>query len=206
MSFEAFAGTVKQDARLVNEDAFGIHFGPPAIIALADGAGAAEQCARAAVRSFEGLVSADAPDRVRSFPAWSGWMKALDMAMAGGAQCTFVSLALLDDRVVGAAVGDSRAYIWTRDGELRLLTEGATKFRLGSGRVEPFPIHTTWTRGDIVLLLSDGAWTPLSFSGLRDTIAKAALRPFAELPDAILREAGRTGAADDMTVVVARLR
>jgi len=52
--------------------------------------------------------------------------------------------------------------------------------------------------------MSDGAWTPLSSIRLRDTIAAASLGPLADLPAAILREASRTGVADDMTVVVAR--
>jgi serine/threonine protein phosphatase PrpC len=107
---------------------------------------------------------------------------------------------------VGAAVGDSRAYLWTRDGDLRILTEDASKRRLGSGQIQPFPIHAPFDRGDILLLLSDGAWTPLSLGRLRETIAAAALGPLAELPEAILREAGRTGVADDMTALAARRR
>jgi serine/threonine protein phosphatase PrpC len=206
MPFEMFAGTAAQEGRAVNQDAFGIRVGPPAVITLADGAGAADRCARAVVRQFDTLLSAAAPDDVRSFPAWSGWLKALDHGIDGGVQSTFVALALLDDRVVGCAAGDSRAYLWTRDGDLRLLTDGAAKFRLGSGRVEPFPIHAAWTRGDIVLLMSDGAWTPLSLDRLRDTVAQGALRPLAEMPDAVLAQAGRTGVADDMTVVVGRRR
>lgn len=206
MPVDAFAASVRQEGRAVNEDAFGIVSGVSTVITLADGAGAAEQAARRAVRQFEAFLSVAAAEAIGAFPAWVTWLRALDAGMLGGAQSTFVSVAVIEDRIVGAVVGDSRAYLWTGDGDLRILTEGASKARLGSGHIQPSPIHAPFGRGDIVLLLSDGAWTPLPMSRLRDTIAGSALGPLAELPEAILREAGRTGAADDMTVVVARQR
>jgi len=66
--------------------------------------------------------------------------------------------------------------------------------------------HEPLARGDIVLLLTDGAWTPLTLDGLRASVASVALRSLAELPEAILRAASRRGVADDMTVVAARRR
>lgn len=62
------------------------------------------------------------------------------------------------------------------------------------------------TERDGLLLLSDGSWTPFSLSRLQGVVAKVALAPLAELPEAILREASRAGRADDMTVVGVRLR
>jgi serine/threonine protein phosphatase PrpC len=204
---EAFGSSLPQEGRPpgVNEDAFWIRPAEPTIIALADGAGAAQQAARKALRQFEQLVAAGRPTDIELFPAWSSWLRALDLGMSGGpSQSTFVAVAVLGDRLVGAAAGDSRAYLWTRDGELRLLTDGASKTRLGSRRIVPFPIHSAFGRGDIVLLLTDGAWTPLTMDGLRACVARAALLPLAELPEVVLREASRRGIADDMTVVAAR--
>ena len=203
---EAFAASLPQEGHSVNQDAFWIRPGDPVIVALADGAGAAEQAARRVVRQFDSLIAAGSASEVESFPAWSSWLRALDGGMVGAAQSTFVALAVLEDRVVGASVGDSRAYLWSREGLLQILTEGGSKLRLGSGRIKPSPIYAPLHRGDIVLLMSDGAWTPLAVSRLRDTIAAAALGRLADLPEVILREASRTGVADDMTVVVARRR
>lgn len=205
-ALEAFAASLPQSGRAANEDAFLLRPGPSGLVALADGAGAAEQAARRALRQFERSVAAAGPGDLASFPVWCGWLRQFDAALLGGAQSTFVAAALHGERLVGAAVGDSRALLWTREGELRLLAESAGKARLGSGRIEPGPIHVPFGRGDLLLLLSDGAWTPRPLARLRATVARHALGRLAELPEAVLREASRAGRADDMTVVVARRR
>jgi serine/threonine protein phosphatase PrpC len=204
---ECFAASRPQDGRSANEDAFLLapQAGPP-WVAICDGAGHAQQAARRALRLFERLIAEADSQAVALFPTWARWAKTLDSALLGGTQSTFLAVAVLDGRVAGVCVGDSRAYLWTRDGELRILTEGASKFRLGSGSVEPFPIHAPLARGDVVLLLTDGAWTPLSLHGLQRLVASAALGGFADLPGRILDAAGRSGRADDMTAVACRLR
>jgi hypothetical protein len=58
---------------------------------------------------------------------------------------------------------------------------------------------------DTLLLLSDGAWTPLTLYLLQKAVMAAALRHFSEVPQSILDAAGRTGRADDMTAVALRL-
>ena len=203
---EAFGATRTQDGHAANEDAFLVRSGPPFVVALADGAGHAEQAARRALRQLDQLVGEAAGGAITTFAAWSGWLCALDAGMSAGAQSTLVALAVVEGRILGAAVGDSRAYLWTRDGELRILTEGADKRRLGSGAVAPMPIHVPFGAGETLLLLSDGAWTPLPLARLRSLVARFALGELAELPEAILDEASRTGRADDMTVVAVRRR
>ena len=126
--------------------------------------------------------------------------------MRGGAQTTLIALAVGEGRVLGAAAGDSRVYLWNRRGEMRIVNEGTAKARLGSGAAAPVPIHLPFERGDTLLLMSDGAWSPLSLARLTSIVAKGALAPLAELPEAILREAGRAGRGDDMTVVAVRGR
>ena len=202
----AFAATLRQDGRAANEDAFLIHPGPPLVVALADGAGNAEQAARQALRMLERFVGAAGADELRVFATWAGWFRAIDAAMRGGAQTTLIALSVGDGRVLGAAAGDSRVCLWNRQGELRILNEGAAKQRLGSGAAAPAPIHVPFARGETLLLMSDGAWTPLPLARLAGIVAKGALSPLAELPEAILREASRTGRADDMTVVAVRGR
>ena len=86
-----------------------------------------------------------------------------------------------------------------------MLTEGASKFRLGSGRAEAFPIRQTMTSGEILLLLSDGAWTPLGPYLLKKAVITAVARHFSDIPEAILEAAGRAGRVDDMTAIALRL-
>jgi len=73
-------------------------------------------------------------ESVALFPAWVRWARTLDSALLGGAESTLVAVAVLEDRIAGTCVGDSRAYLWGRDGTLRILSDGAAERRLGSGR------------------------------------------------------------------------
>lgn len=206
MSVECYAATRCQEGRSINQDAFLITRGAVPLIAVCDGAGQAQQVARRALNLLERLFKEADAESVAVFPTWVRWARTLDSAVRGGAESTLVAVAILEGRIVGTCVGDSRAYLWSRDGTLRILSDGAAKHRLGSGRVEPFPIHAPLASGDVVLLLTDGAWTPLSLHGLQRLVAGAALGGFADLPGRILEAAGRTGRADDMTAVVARSR
>ncbi len=176
------------------------------LIALYDGAGQAHQVARRALALLERLFKEADAESVALFPTWVRWARTIDSALLGGAESTLVAVAILEDRIAGTCVGDSLAYLWSRNGTLRILSDGAAKHRLGSGRVEPFPIHVPLGRGDVLLLLSDGAWTPLSLHGIQRLVAGAALGGFAELPGRILHAAGRSGRADDMTAIACRVR
>jgi hypothetical protein len=74
-----------------------------------------------------------------------------------------------------------------------------------TGQAHPFLIRLTLSAGDIVLLLSGGAWTPLYLDLLQKTVVSAALKHFSEVPAAVLDAAGPRGRADDMTAVAVRL-
>ena len=56
-----------------------------------------------------------------------------------------------------------------------------------------------------MLLLTDGAWTPLSSYLLEKAVRGVLLQHFSDVPGAVLDAAGRTGRWDDMTVVALRL-
>ena len=86
----------------------------------------------------------------------------MDAALLGGPQTTFVGVGVVEDQLFGAYAGDSRAYLVGEHG-CQVLTEASSP-RLGSGRVEPQPIHTRLAPRDVVVLMSDGAWTPLSLA------------------------------------------
>jgi serine/threonine protein phosphatase PrpC len=202
---ECYAASRPQEGRSTNEDAFLIGRGPIPYAALCDGAGNAQLAAKRALTLFDKLVQQATPEQVTDERTWSNWIKLLDSALLGGTQSTFVGVALLDGIGIGAAAGDSRAYLIDREGECRNLTEGARKYRLGSGDATAFAIRQPLGHGDILLLLSDGAWTPLGPYLLKKTVMGTRARHFSEVPQAVLDAAGRTGRMDDMTAIAVRV-
>jgi serine/threonine protein phosphatase PrpC len=203
--FSCYASSRPQEGGSANEDAFLIGHGAIQFVALCDGAGNAQRAAKRVLTLFEKLFQDSKPEQIADERVWGGWIKLLDSALLGGTQSTFVGVALLDGIAIGACAGDSRAYLLDREGACRILTEGANKQRLGSGEAVAFPIRQPLSSGDTLLLLSDGAWTPLSPYLLTKAVLGMMGRHFSEVPPAILDAAARTGRADDMTVVAVRL-
>ena len=202
---ECYAASRPQEGRSTNEDAFLIGRGPIPCVALCDGAGNAQRAAKRVLTLFEKLFQDSTPEQIVDEQAWAGWIKLLDSALLGGTQSTFVGVALVEGIAIGACAGDSRAYLLDREGACRILTEGADKHRLGSGEAIAFPIRQPLSPGDTLLLLSDGAWTPLGPYLLTKAVLGMRGRHFSEVPPAILDAAGRTGRPDDMTVIAVRL-
>lgn len=202
---ECYAASRPQEGRGTNEDAFLIGRGPIPCVALCDGAGNAQRAAKRVLTLFEKLFQDSNPEQIADERVWGRWITLLDSALLDGTQSTFVGVALLDGIAIGTCAGDSRAYLLDREGACRILTEGASKYRLGSGEATAFPIRQPLSTGDTLLLLSDGAWTPLGPYLLTKAVLGTMGRHFSEVPAAILDAAGRTGRADDMTVVAVRL-
>jgi serine/threonine protein phosphatase PrpC len=185
-----------------NEDAYWISRQDGRVAALCDGAGHAQLCGGRTVRMFGELLQSGTLE-IGRFPAWARWLKSVDAAIAGGAQTTFVGLAVHEGRLVGAWSGDSRAYLINEHG-CRLLTEEAGR-RLGSGEAEPRPIHERLAARDVVLLMSDGAWTPLQPHAIQRVVMGLTTRHLSDVPSALLDLAGAKGRADDMSVVAMRV-
>lgn len=204
MCVESYAASRTQQGRSQNEDAFAIGRDTAPYIVLCDGAGNAERAAKRAIKQFEALLKDTGFDEARAPDTWSKWVRLLDSGFAGGAQTTFLARVFFEAEYFGACAGDSRAYLFTRNGDLRILTDAAGKSRLGSGNAQALFFHGALVSGDILLFLTDGAWTPLGLSILKKTILSSVGKHFSELPQSILDAAGRTGRADDMTVLVAR--
>src|SRR4030042_4635367 len=159
---EIYASSRCQDGAKANEDAFHIHRAPIPLAALCDGAGNAEQSAKRALSFFEKLFKEAKRDDIERLSTWVNWVKLVDSSLLGGNQSRFATVGVLEERVVGTCVGDSRVYLRDRDGQLYIITEKAVKYRLGSGKVDPFPIYLPYNRGDVLLLMSDGALTSLN--------------------------------------------
>ena len=198
---EIYAATKSQDGATANEDAFLIGRGEIPFAALCDGSGRAQQAGKRALALFEKLIAESCVDDVQRFPTWDRWARILDSSLLGGAQSTFIAVAILNGRALGACAGDSRLYLLPLEGEVQVLTEDAPKHRLGSGNVIPYAIHQQISSGDILLLMSDGAWTPLGLNKLKMFRSRALCHHFSDLPNMILEEAGKHGRSDDMTVV-----
>jgi serine/threonine protein phosphatase PrpC len=201
-----------------NEDAFLISTRRESTFAaLADGAGAAGGVAAKALIHFNNLIR-DARSRKISSPStWARWVRILDSLVSGsGEETTFVAIAITGNEAVGISAGNSRLYLVRREGGVaacRLLTGGATKSRLGSGRAEAFPIRQILNPGDTLLLLSDGCWTQLDQHLIRRIVKRA--RRLSEIPRKILDAAERADLTefatrdnpyrDDATAVALRI-
>lgn len=207
MRVECFGQSRPQNGRAqpLNQDAFVIGRGAVQWVGLGDGAGNAQSVAKHAL-ALLGTRLKEAPlgEMLRE-QAWRGWAKGLDSALLGGPQSTLVAAAVVGEEAMGVAAGDSRAYVVPIEGPMRLLTEAASKARLGSGETEPFVFRTALAARDVLLLVSDGAWTPRGSSGLERAVRAGFARPFPDLPAAVLDAASRRGCADDMTAVALRL-
>jgi serine/threonine protein phosphatase PrpC len=129
MNWDAYAATHPQAGRSQNEDAYLVRRESPAVTAICDGAGNAERAAKRVLMLFEKLFKEGKPGEVRTPEAWSRWVKVLDSSLLGASQSTFLAVAPVEDRVVGACVGDSKAHLIDRNGEVRILTEGALASR-----------------------------------------------------------------------------
>lgn len=205
MRIEMYGATRPQEGRTANEDAFLIEHGSIPFAALCDGAGNAEQVARRVLNLFRKLFQEATLARILSDATWSSWIKLLDSSLLGGAQSTFLGVAMAGSQLVGTCAGDSRAYLVDRNGSCNIITADSCKFRLGSGKAKGAPISLNLQPRDIFLLLSDGAWTPLSPYLLQKAVVSAALKHFSEVPQAVLDASSRTGRPDDMTALALRI-
>lgn len=205
MRVECYGQSAPQDGRTRNEDAFVILRGPVLVAAVCDGAGNAEQAAKRSLRLFSQFARAAAPDQFLRAETWVRWIRQLDLALLGGVESTFIGVSVVENELVGAAAGDSRVYWLGAETEVRILNAGARSSRLGSGEVAPLTIRCVLKPRDIVLLMSDGAWSPLSPYLLQRAVRRVTGQHFSEVPGAVLQAAGRTGHWDDMTVVALRV-
>lgn len=205
MGVECCAKSRPQQGRATKEDAFIIIREPIPVAAFCDGAGNAEQAARRVLRLFQLFVREATVEHILDPITWVRWVRKLDSSLLGGSESTFVGAAVVGDQLVGASAGDSQVYLLGAEGGFRYLPAFTHKARLGGGDVKPFTFGVTLRLRNIVLLMTDGAWTPLSPYLLEKAARSLILEHFSDVPTAVLNAAGRTGRWDDMTVVALRL-
>lgn len=198
---EIYGASKPQDGRRLNEDAFLILRGDIPVVVVCDGAGNAEQSASKIIKNFQGLLQKVTREELMVFQNWRKWVSFLDANLMGGHQSTFTALAVLDDRIVGANIGDNRVYRFDTNGAVKIITQGSGKKRLGSGEAEPFPIHSAINNKEIISVMTDGTWGPLSIQRISNLYRQRLSIHPADLPDKFLQEAGKNGRGDDMTIV-----
>lgn len=135
MRAECYAASRTQEGKSANEDAFLTGRGEIPFAALCDGAGNAQQAAERVLSLFEKLFKDASPPQITEDSTWANWIRLLDSSLLGGSQSTFVGTVIVNGLAVGASAGDSRAYVLNREGDCKIVTEGARKPRLGSGQV-----------------------------------------------------------------------
>ena len=124
------------------------------LVAVADGAGGTGNGAAAAERLITALT------KLAGAAASTDWFDTLcaidDELSASGGQTTGVVAFIDSDRVVGASVGDSSAWLISPDGDVTDLTARQRRRPLlGSGEALPVQFEAE-RRGGRVLLASDG--------------------------------------------------
>jgi hypothetical protein len=205
MRVKCYGKSLPQQDRTVNEDAFSIIREPIPVAVVSDGAGNAEQAARRVVRLFELFVREATPETILLPTTWTGWVKKLDSALLGGCESTFLAAAVVGFTLVGVSAGDSQAYLLGAEGGFKYLTTAPQKARLGSGNAQPFTFTAVLKPRDVALLMTDGAWTPISPYVTEKALHGVFLQHFSEVPSAMITAASRTGRWDDMAVVALRL-
>jgi serine/threonine protein phosphatase PrpC len=194
-----YAASVLQPGR-PNEDAFFIGRLPNApLAAVFDGQGNAEGAAKKAARQLERLYM-DGREQLD----WTKTAKLLDSHLMGANKSTMVGTSIAGDAAHICSVGNSRIYL-ARNGQVEILTEGADKRQLGAGNVAPFVREVAVQDRDVLLLMTDGAWTKFSPYLLSQVVMKNLMR-MPELPESILKQAGTGGICDDMTVSAVLIR
>lgn len=216
MKAEVYAATKTQKGRTQNEDHFAIGRGVQPMVAVADGAGNAVRSAKRAIDMFIKLHAAaeiERPAELIKQDTWKNWIRLLDTALLGGAQSTFCAFTMgaymangqRVESATGVCAGDTRLYLLDSNGMLSHITSTAKKTRLGSGQAEPITFHVELRKGDLLIVATDGAYSPMSLDELRRITVSAKMKHLSEVPMAILERAGKYGGlADDATALVVR--
>jgi serine/threonine protein phosphatase PrpC len=148
-----YAASVPQPGH-PNEDSFFVgRLATAPLAAVFDGQGNAEGAAKKAARQLERLYM-ESGGRLD----WARTAKLLDSHLLGANKSTMVAASLVEDVISLCAIGDSRAYL-VRDGQANILTEGASKRQLGSGAIQPLKKQFGAQDRDLILLMTDGAWS-----------------------------------------------
>jgi serine/threonine protein phosphatase PrpC len=174
------------------------------VLVVADGAGGMSGGAEAAEFVVEGVKQ-----RIDSVTinrrGLEGFLIVLDREMAAKGsfgETTCVLVVLSDDGVIGASVGDSGAFIFSKNGTENLTAGQICKPFLGSGRATPVGFSRRLLYGTL-LVGSDGLLKYASLETIAATALGADLDAAAKkLVDLVRYQSG--GLPDDVSILLAR--
>lgn len=168
------------------------------VIALADGAGGTGGGAQAAQAVIDAVLAA-AP----TVPAWSSFLAELDPAvMRLGGETTAIALSVTRAEIVGAAVGDSGAWIIRDDGVEDLTAAQERKPLLGGGCM-PVEVRSGSLAGGTLLVASDGLLKYAREARIASVVRGAELAAAAHALVELVRL--RSGALqDDVSIILCR--
>ncbi len=129
-----------------------VELGDGVVIAVADGAGgmgAGEQAAEAAIREVTAAASLE-----RDPASWCEVLRQTDHRLGDG-QAACVVVARSSREIVGASVGDCRAWLLEDDDLKDLTADQVRKPLLGSGEARPMGFRHPPSRG-LLLVCTDG--------------------------------------------------
>ncbi len=177
-----------------------------AILCIADGTGGLPGGARAAELFVERVrCAALAPSFAQGDPdAWSALLESIDIHIAAdrmAGETTGIAIAVIENRLVGASSGDSRAYLVAASGWRELTAGQCRKPRLGTGRARPKSFEAK-ARG-VLVAGTDGLFDYAEF----DDISRVVLSMPDEAVGALVRlvRDRHRRLPDDIAVVVGRL-
>ena len=124
-------GTTRERQDRPNDAAFAV--GRPAAdcAAIADGSGIAQDGAKKVLEHLDRLIAQGLD--------WPSIVWILDTSLAAASQSTLVAVNFVEMHYEGTCVGDSRALLFTRDCDLRILTNINIPL-LGSGQARHQPL------------------------------------------------------------------
>lgn len=165
------------------------------ILVVADGAGGLGGGTEAAEAVIDAVRGAIAELR---FAVWASVLSEVDRALADQGHTTAVVAEVSDESIVGAAVGDSVAWMISDSSIEDLTTSVPRKPPIGSTGARPWPFHARLTPGATLLLATDGFHKYASRSSILDGVNRglsaANLIDLARMPNG--------GLHDDVAVIV----
>ena len=195
-----------------NEDAFvaAPHPADPGcwVVCLADGQGGragGARAARLACDTAAALALAADPVRLNDSAVWTNYLSAAADAVAADPEAgftTLIGLAVTSQYVVGAAVGDSAAILWSH-GRVADLT--ARQFKnppVGSGDATVIPFGADVARPWRLLAMTDGVWKYAGWDVVRSAVGRLAGDDLLAALQTVARLPGSGTFPDDFTTVL----
>lgn len=164
------------------------------VMVVADGAGGTSggsEAASAVIEEVKAHLGARQVD-------WASLLCSVDAELAECGQTTAVVVQVVGDRIYGASVGDSEAWLFSSDSSMELTADQRPKPLIGTGRAMPVAFMANLSPGTVLVLGSDGLFKYADHQAIRGLALSSA--PPSAFVDLARMASG--GLQDDVAVVV----